>query len=82
MNGENYIDAMPEDIREKWIDYQLTNGYPSWRKRDFDSFRGFITSTLNWESTNEGHEYWEKIFFDATLNTKIEREARLYELGV
>jgi hypothetical protein len=82
MNGENYIDAMPEDIREKWIDNQLTNGYPSWRKRDFYSFRGFINSTLNWELTNEGHEYWARINKDDALITKIERDARLFELGV
>jgi hypothetical protein len=82
MKGGHYIDSMPEDIREKWIDYQLTNGYPLWRKRDFDSFRVFITSTLNWESTNEGHEYWSRINKDEALNTEIEREARLSELGV
>ena len=80
MNGRHYIDAMPEDIREKWIDNHTS--HLIWRKHDFDTFRIFISSTLNWTMSNEGHVYWERIFMDIALNTKIEREAKLAELGV
>jgi hypothetical protein len=80
MNGRHYIDAMPEDIREKWIGNHTS--HLIWRKHDFDTFRIFISSTLNWTMSNEGHVYWERIFMDIALNTKIEREAKLAELGV
>jgi hypothetical protein len=80
MNGGHYIDAMPEDIREKWIGNHTSNLI--WREHEFDTFRIFISSTLNWTMTNEGHVYWERIFMDIELNTKIEREAKLAELGV
>ena len=80
MNGRHYIDAMPEDIREKWIGNHTSNLI--WKEHEFDTFRIFISSTLNWTMTNEGHVYWERIFMDSALNTKIEREAKLAELGV
>ena len=80
MNGRHYIDAMPEDIREKWIGNHTSNLI--WREHEFDTFRIFISSTLNWTMTNEGHVYWERIFMDIELNTKIEREVKLAELGV
>ena len=80
MNGRHYIDAMPEDIREKWISNHTS--YSIWSKHEFDTFRIFISSTLNWTMSNEGHVYWERIFMDIALNTKIEREAKLAELGV
>lgn len=82
MNGGHYIDAMPEDIREKWIGNHTSSFYLVWSKHDFNTFRIFISSTLNWELTNEGYVYWERIFMDVVLNTKIEREAKLAELGV
>ena len=80
MNGGHYIDAMPEDIREKWIGNHTSNLI--WREHEFDTFRIFISSTLNWTMSNEGYVYWERIFMDIELNTKIEREAKLTELGV
>jgi len=79
MSGVHYIDSMPEDIREKWIGNLNSI---QWRKHEFGSFKIFITCTLNWELTNEGHEYWARINEDDALITKIERDAKLFELGV
>ena len=82
MNGKLYIDVMSEDMRDKWYNNLSTIQIDIWEKHDFDSFRFFISGTINWATTNEGHEYWARIHFDDVLNTEIEREVKFIELGV
>lgn len=82
MKGKLYIDVMSEDMRDKWYNNHSTKQIDIWKKHDFDSFRVFISGTLNWATTNEGHEYWARINQDDVLNTEIEREAKFIELGL
>jgi hypothetical protein len=82
MKGKNYIEAMPEDIRIKWIGNHDTHTLSIWERNEFKSFRVFINSTLVWEHTKEGFEYWERIYWSNSLVKSIERDVKLIGIGL
>jgi len=48
------ISELPEDVRNKALDYQNKQGDFNCKKSDY------LAAAFDWEKTNEGFEYWDE----------------------
>jgi hypothetical protein len=85
MKGKHYIEEMPDNIRQQWIE-KPTSDLHLIEEHDYENFRQFLYQTLVWAKTRQGHAYWEDIANDDLLCESIEklatRSQNLEELGI
>ena len=56
------ISELPEDVREKALEYQKNEKY----YKTFDKTSDFLSRAFNWRNTYEGYDYW--IDWDRQIN--------------